>query len=140
MVEPAFAPPKMPTEAPSICLRQHLAVSLDTMNETQLKEYKTKLEKERTLILAEIKKEERPVDFGSDIDHGEEDSDKSEEEGNQLAVANDLKKRLDEIDVALAKIPTGKYGACEHCGKPIEGDVLDVDPESRLCKSCKSQN
>lgn len=107
------------------------------MNETQLKEYKTKLEKERALIVAEIKKEERPVDFGSDVDHGEEDSDKSEEVGNQLAVANDLKDRLGEIDIALGKIQTGTYGICEKCRKEIGKDVLDVDPESRLCRSCK---
>ncbi|HUC02244.1 MAG TPA: TraR/DksA C4-type zinc finger protein [Candidatus Paceibacterota bacterium] len=107
------------------------------MNEHQLKEYKTKLEKERALILAEINKEEKPVDFGNDVDHGEEESDKSEEVGNQLAMANDLKGRLSEIDIALGKIQTGTYGVCEKCGKPIEQEVLDIDPESRFCKSCK---
>lgn len=107
------------------------------MNESQLNEYKAKLEKERALIVAEIKKEEGPVDFGSDIDHGEEGSDKSEEVGNQLAVANDLKNRLSEIDIALGKIQTGTYGVCEKCGRPIEKEILDVDPESRLCQSCK---
>ncbi len=109
------------------------------MNNDQLKEYKAKLEKERGLITGEIKQEEKPVDFGSDIDHGDEESDASEQMGNQMAVANDLKDRLGEIDIALEKIRTGGYGICEKCGGPIEHDILAIDPESRFCKACKAQ-
>ncbi len=108
-----------------------------TMNEDQLKEYKVKLEKERTLVSAEIMRDEKPVDFGSDIDHGDEASDQSEEVGNRLAAARELKDRLNEIDIALGKIKTGTYGICEKCGKPIEREILMIDPESRFCKECK---
>jgi DnaK suppressor protein len=107
------------------------------MNQDQLKEYKTKLEKERGLIAAEIARDESPVDFGNDIDHGDEESDKSEQVGDQLAAAQDLKNRLNEIDIALGKIQTGEYGICEKCGKPIEHEILAIDPESRFCRSCK---
>lgn len=107
------------------------------METKQLEGYKQQLEKERTILLTEIKQNEKPVDLGDDADRPEEEADEVEELSNQLAVAQDLKKRLDEIDVALAKIYNGKYGACEQCGKPIETAVLDVDPESRFCKNCK---
>jgi DnaK suppressor protein len=107
------------------------------MNEEQLKEYKTKLEKERAMVSGEINREEKPVDFGSDIDHGDEGSDQSEEVGNRMAVANDLKNRLSEIDIALGKIQTGNYGICEKCDKQIEKEILDIDPESRFCKEHK---
>lgn len=107
------------------------------MEPKQLERYKEQLEKEREILLAEIKRDEKPVDFGSDTDHFDEETDEAEELSNQLAVAQDLKKRLDEIDVALAKIYNGKYGACEQCGKAIEPAVLDIDPESRFCKNCK---
>lgn len=107
------------------------------MTDKQVEGYKTKLEKERILLLAEIKKDERPVDFGSDIDHFDEETDESEEMSNQMAAAKDLKARLDEIDIALSKIRSGKYGTCEKCQKQIAIEVLDVDPESRLCKNCK---
>ena len=107
------------------------------MTQDKLKEYKNKLEKERMLILEEIKKSEKPTDFGSDIDHLDEEADEAEELGNQLAIAQDLKIRLDDIEAALEKIRTGKYGICEKCGKEIEEEVLDVDPESRLSKGCK---
>jgi len=107
------------------------------MTQEKLKEYKLKLEKERTLILGEIKDAEKPVDFGDDIDHGDEESDQTEEVGNRLAVAEDLKKRLEDVEEALRKIQEGKYGICEKCGKEIEEEILDIDPESRLCKSDK---
>jgi len=108
-----------------------------TMNQDQLKEYKIKLEKERMMIAAEIARDEEPVDFGSDVDHGEEDSSKSEEVGDQLAAAQGLKNRLSEIDIALGKIQNGTYGVCEKCGNPIEQEILSIDPESRFCKACK---
>ena len=96
------------------------------------------MERERSIIVAEIASDEKPVDFGSDIDHGDEESDKSEQVGDQMAAARDLKNRLDEIDIALAKIQSGTYGVCEKCGKPIEYEILSIDPESRFCKECKT--
>ncbi len=109
-----------------------------TMEADQLEKYKRELEKERLLLLAEVKQNEKPVDLGSDAAHFEEETDEVEEVGNQLAVVQDLKGRLAEIDAALAKIYNGKYGACEQCGRVIETAVLDVDPESRFCKHCKA--
>jgi len=107
------------------------------MTQEKLNGYRTQLEKERRLILEEIKKNEKPTYFGDDIDHGEEESDEAEELGNQLAVAQGLKARLDDIEVALEKIREGKYGICEKCGERIGEEILDVDPESRLCKRDK---
>ena len=98
------------------------------------------LEKERAMLATEIAHDEKPVDFGADIDHGDEESDRSEQVGDQLAAARDLKDRLNEIDIALGKIESGGYGICEKCGKPIEHEILDIDPESRFCKACKSGN
>lgn len=102
-------------------------------------EYKKRLEKERALLMAEIKQSEKPQ-ISETIERQDPDdgSDESEEVGNQLAIAHDLKNRLDEIDIALGKIYAGTYGNCEKCGKPIEKEILDIDPESRLCKHCKS--
>jgi RNA polymerase-binding transcription factor DksA len=106
------------------------------MTQEKISEYKMKLEGERRIITGEIKKNESLVDFGTNIDV-EDDSDQVEEMGNQLAVAEDLKRRLDDVEVALEKIDNGKYGICERCAKPIEEEILDIDPESRLCKNCK---
>jgi DnaK suppressor protein len=107
------------------------------MNEDRLKEYKIKLEKERELINKELKEAEQPIDFGTDIDHNDEATDRSEELGNRIAVEQDLKNRLGEIAIAFEKIHARKYGICEQCGKPIEYEILDIDPESRFCKNDK---
>lgn len=110
------------------------------MDIKQIEEYKNKLERERLLLLNEIKQNEKPVDLGRDPDHPEEEeeADETEEVGNQLAVVYDLNNRLEQINVALGKIRSGKYGICEQCGKAIEPGILDIDPESRFCKHCKS--
>ena len=107
------------------------------MNDEQLKEYKTSLEKTRAMLTKEIKQTEAPVEFGSDVDHFDEEADEAEEVGNQLAIGQDLKNRLAEIDIALGKIQSGGYGICEKCGKNIEKEILDIDPESRFCKEDK---
>ncbi len=104
---------------------------------TQKNDYQAALEKERTLLLEEIKKDERPESFGDDVDDFEEKTDEAEEFSNQLAKAQDLKKRLDEIDVALSKIKNGGYGICEKCGGEIGDDVLSVNPAAPRCKKCK---
>jgi DnaK suppressor protein len=45
---------------------------------------------------------------------------------------------IEEIDVALAAIESGRYGACEHCGEPIPKARLRALPFARLCVACKS--
>jgi len=108
------------------------------MDQTQIDGYKRRLEKERMLIAREIKNNESPIDVGADTEDPDEETDKSEILGDQIAVAEDLKRRLADVDVALEKIRKGTYGICEKCGKPIEKEILDIDPESRLCKRDKS--
>jgi DnaK suppressor protein len=107
------------------------------MNDDQLKKYKASLEKTRAMLFAEIKQTETPPEFGSDVDHFDEDADEAEEVGNQLAIGQDLKNRLAEIDIALGKIQSGGYGICEKGGENIEKEILDIDPESRFCKMHK---
>lgn len=107
------------------------------MTQENIQKYKNKLHEERGIILKEIQDTEKPVDFGSDVDHFDEKTDETEEISNQIAIGHTLKTRLSEIDIALEKIREGKYGICEKCGKEIEEKILDIDPESRFCKSCK---
>ena len=105
------------------------------MNQQKLDEYKNRLEKERAKLLAEIGG--KPEDFGSDIAHEEEEADEAESFGTKVAVASGLKERISDIDMALQKIQEGKYGVCDKCGAEIEPEVLDISPESKLCKKCK---
>ena len=110
------------------------------MTKEKMEVYKNKLEHERLLLIREIKDLEKPVDFGSDIDHLEEKTDEVEDMSNRFGEENDLKKRLDEIGLALQKIEMGNYGICESCSKEIGEEVLNIDPESALCKLCKTKS
>lgn len=52
---------------------------------------------------------------------------------------NDQKKRLAQIDQALARIASGKYGVCDNCGNPIAPARLEVMPHATLCINCQSK-
>lgn len=107
------------------------------MTKDDLKIYEAKLTVERSRIMKEIEKEDRPVNFGDDADHFEEEADEAEDLGNRLAVEHDLKIRISEIDAALNRIRQGTYGKCERCGAEISKAILDLTPESALCQNCK---
>ncbi len=107
------------------------------MNKEELKEAERKLLAEKAVIEKDLARFEETLDFGNDIDHGEEESDESEERGNFLSVKRSQDARLAQIGRALQKMEDGTYGVCEGCGGQIEKEVLKADPESLLCKKCK---
>ena len=100
-------------------------------------------EKFRSLLTLEKEKLEKElielndVDFGADIDSGEEESDETEELSTNISLRDGFNARLEDIDTALEKLDAGTYGICENCGNEIQNDLLEIDPESRLCKNCK---
>jgi DnaK suppressor protein len=98
---------------------------------------KAQLEKTKTELEAELKKLNEPVDMGDDIDSFDEETDEATEYSANQGMAQTLKARYHRVQDALAKIKAGQYGMCEQCGKPIEPEVLRVDPESGMCRECK---
>jgi DnaK suppressor protein len=46
------------------------------------------------------------------------------------------KEEIGEIELALTKMSSGRYGICELCGKSIPIKRLMVLPASRLCRNC----
>ena len=101
-------------------------------------QFKKKLEEKKLDIEKELKSHKDFPDFGSDVDPDEE-TDETAAFGNQLSVNQTMKVHLADIDFALRKIREGKYGVCEKCKKEISLEILEVDPESRLCRECKKQ-
>lgn len=53
-------------------------------------------------------------------------------EGEYLTQQERLRERLAEIEAALARIETGKFGVCEETEEPIEHDRLLAIPWTRL--------
>ena len=102
---------------------------------------KEKLERAKKDISAEVENlsaHDGVQDFGSDVDHLEEEADEAEEFGNQLGIVQALKERLNDVEHALAKFEKGAYGICENCGIEIDKELLAAVPESRLCRDCKA--
>lgn len=98
--------------------------------EEKLKEKEEKLE----VQLADYKKN---LNFGDETDHFEEEADEAEEFGTWLGIKRIVGRQLARVRLALAKMNIGTYGTCESCGNEIEPELLAIDPESTLCKSCK---
>ncbi len=61
----------------------------------------------------------------------------AKEQSRWLAV--DQKKRLAEIDQALARVAAGTYGVCDNCHQPIAAERLEAMPHATLCITCQSK-
>ena len=73
-----------------------------------------------------------------DDDAGFADRSHSTEERSRLiALVNNLRTELREVQRALTKLDTGGYGICERCGNPIGEDRLEAIPWATLCIDCK---
>jgi RNA polymerase-binding transcription factor DksA len=58
------------------------------------------------------------------------------ERGETEALVNKLVEALREVEHALEKFGTDRYGLCESCGQPIAPARLEARPEARLCIDC----
>jgi RNA polymerase-binding protein DksA len=79
-------------------------------------------------------------DLGADLDRGFADSAHSTAERARLvALVEELRQNLRDVDHALGKIERGGYGVCERCGHPIGAERLEAIPWARLCIACKQK-
>lgn len=103
-------------------------------------QFRAKLEQVKKDVSVEIENlsaHDGVQDFGSDVDHFDEEADEAEEYGNQLGIVQALKERLADVEHALAKFEKGTYGVCEKGGEEIDKELLAAAPESRLCRKHK---
>lgn len=109
--------------------------------------YKTKLEEEKKLIESELSSlgrldkatgewEATPETQTSPEADENDMADRTEDYEERSSTMSALNARLEDIDIAIAKIGTGNYGTCESCGKEIEADRLEANPSARTCKEC----
>lgn len=100
-------------------------------------------EKERLLKeLDQLKTANAPVGEsreGSSFGKKEEAASETVEREKSMVLEAQLKTTLAEVEDALGKFKTEKYGACELCGRPIERARLEAIPHARLCLECKSK-
>jgi RNA polymerase-binding transcription factor DksA len=55
------------------------------------------------------------------------------EQGENQALAAQLRNELEEVERALAKLDQGTYGRYETCGEPIAPARLEAKPAARYC-------
>lgn len=80
-------------------------------------------------------------DLRSDLDFGDSFADAGSvtaERTEVLGLVDSIKSQLDDVDAALARIESGKYGTCANCGKDIPAARLEARPASVLCFDCKT--
>ncbi|HOK23701.1 MAG TPA: TraR/DksA C4-type zinc finger protein [Candidatus Hydrothermia bacterium] len=98
------------------------------------------LSSERERIL-EILKAEKENDVNTNDQWTEP---KDPEDLANLTLSDDIRTKicereyhtLREIEEALVRINSGKYGICEKCGKFIEEERLELIPWTRYCSAC----
>ncbi|TSC89925.1 MAG: TraR/DksA family transcriptional regulator [Parcubacteria group bacterium Gr01-1014_3] len=112
-----------------------------TLDKKTLEELKAKLLKTEKDLEAELKALGEVPEMGSDVEGevADEETDEAEEYSGNLGVKDALRGRLQNVKSALREMEDGSYGKCKSCGMDIEPEVLNVDPESRLCKMCKAK-
>jgi DnaK suppressor protein len=80
-------------------------------------------------------------DLTGEVDYGDAFADAAAataERTEVLGLVDTLKRLLENVDAALARIGDGTYGICADCGKQIGVARMEFRPTSRLCVDCKS--
>lgn len=106
-------------------------------NLEELKHFEEQLEGLKAGVEKKLEELQKTPEFGSDVDHFEEEADEAEEFANKLGMEKELKDELNDIETALEKIRNNSYGRCENCGEEIDAKLLESDPATKLCKNCK---
>jgi len=115
------------------------------MDTEKLQELDSELAKEEATLLKQLKDVavENPVvqgDFEPVMkDYGDTEEDRiteATELDRDVAMEQQLERRLKEVRAAREQIAQGKYGNCTNCASPISSDRLNVMPTATLCISC----
>ncbi|MFA4999275.1 MAG: RNA polymerase-binding protein DksA [Parcubacteria group bacterium] len=104
------------------------------MDSEELEKYKEALLALESRLERELKEIPERLDFGDQVDQEEDEADESVAADEQVGIRDEMRARLENVRRALNKIKEGTYGLCEKCGQPIEKEILDIVPESSLCK------
>jgi len=105
------------------------------------------LERERATYLEQANSLQAEADqLVAEMEPGDIQFDEESGEGGTVAVDRERDLTLsaqaleavEEIEAALAKIGSGRYGVCEGCGELIPKPRLEALPFARLCMACKS--
>ncbi|NEK56905.1 TraR/DksA family transcriptional regulator [Geodermatophilus sabuli] len=72
----------------------------------------------------------------ADDEHDPEGATIAFERQQVAALLDAARRRLADVDAALARRASGDYGVCESCGRPIAPERLAARPAARTCITC----
>jgi DnaK suppressor protein len=99
---------------------------------------------ERDAALAQIEALTREFDgvvaasqsSNADDEHDPEGTTIAFERQQVAALLEQARRRLTDVEAALARREAGEYGICESCGRPIGPERLAARPAARTCIDC----
>jgi DnaK suppressor protein len=74
---------------------------------------------------------------GNSFIAGTEGADADADDERELALLQRSQRELDDVNAALRKLDSGRYGQCERCGETIAPARLQALPRARLCLECQ---
>jgi DnaK suppressor protein len=101
---------------------------------------------ERTAALAQIEALTREFDevvaaaqsSNADDEHDPEGATIAFERQQVVALLDQARRRLADVEAAVRAVEAGIYGICETCGRPIGAERLAARPAARTCIDCAS--
>lgn len=72
----------------------------------------------------------------ADDEHDPEGSTIAFERSQVTSLLDQTRRRLDDVDAALARLDDGSYGTCRSCGREIPSARLEARPVAQTCVSC----
>ena len=105
---------------------------LQVINNSQI----TRLQADKQQIESDIQRLER--DLQAEIDPSVDEGDPGmTDQVTTVALLENARRKVAEIDRALNQAESGSYGQCEDCGQAIDPERLEIFPQATLCVACK---
>jgi DnaK suppressor protein len=104
----------------------------DALTPKQLKLLRTRLEQLRAETFTRLKSEEEVARAAENLPEPMDAAELSREQGDAAQLTERAREQLRDIDDALAKLETGRYGLSERSGEPIGFRRLEAIPWARL--------
>ena len=103
----------------------------DNLDPELIEQMRRKLEDEKAEIIDQTKPQWEEI--GTDED---DSAMEVEAYDTEVAMSLEAKEKLKKIDEALERITSGVYGKCEKCGKAIDQERLEAEPDAVTCVGC----
>lgn len=118
------------------------------MHPEQLQSYQRQLQQMRqqtARTLADLEQDlsqslsESTVEFSTYDNHPADVASETFEREKDIALREDQRTRLAEVDAALSRIQNGDFGRCTKCGAQISSERLEAIPFAARCLACQTQ-